>query len=205
MQQHILSSQPRTGTRSAFYGKSIVHVSPRQTTSFNARKSVTTRAAFGIKLPGFDKKQELSAPPTISYKDPDIPVTQVHSPQEFQDLMKANPGKLTILMAKAAGCRPCRAFAKHYYAAAKHYSDSVFVEILGDESLDNRGMMKELKIKVTPTFVLFRNGESVHQHGGINQKNFHTAIQEQLGAEEAGFGKWEHLIVEEEKKEDGGH
>jgi thiol-disulfide isomerase/thioredoxin len=119
--------------------------------------------------------------------------------------MKANPGKLTILMAKAAGCRPCRAFAKHYYAAAKHYGDCVFVEILGDESPDNRGMMKELKIKVTPTFVLFRDGKNVHQHGGINQKNFHTAIQEQLNAEEAGFGKWDHLIVEEEKKEGGGH
>ena len=66
-------------------------------------------------------------------------------------------------------------------------------------------MMKELKIRVTPTFVLFRDGENVHQHGGINQKNFHSAIQEQLSAEEAGFGKWDHLIVEEEKKEDGGH
>ena len=74
MQQHVVS-KPRTSTRSAFCGKSIVHVSPRRITSFNARKSVNTKAAFGISLPNFGEK--LSAPPSISYKDDDIPVVQV--------------------------------------------------------------------------------------------------------------------------------
>lgn len=29
------------------------------------------------------------------------------------------------------------------------------------------------KVKVTPSFIIFRNGEKVHQHGGINETNLH--------------------------------
>lgn len=30
-----------------------------------------------------------------------------------------------------------------------------------------------LQVKVTPTFALFRGGEKVHSHGGINETNLH--------------------------------
>lgn len=29
------------------------------------------------------------------------------------------------------------------------------------------------KVRVTPTFVIFRDGEKVHSHGGINETNLH--------------------------------
>ena len=29
------------------------------------------------------------------------------------------------------------------------------------------------KVKVTPTFIIFRDGDKVHQHGGINETNLH--------------------------------
>lgn len=192
---------------------------------------MSTSAVFGLTMPSFpDKKeQRLESPPQRSYRDENSKITlvsstqnlppissasththallleQVHSPQEFQDLLRANGDKLVVLMAKAKGCRPCRAFAKNYHAAAEHYVDSVFVEVFGDETPDTRAMMKEMQVRVTPTFVMYRNGEKMHSHGGINQKNFHSAIQEQLKAGEAGYGQWEHLIVEEDKEKESTH
>jgi thiol-disulfide isomerase/thioredoxin len=156
---------------------------------------MSTSAVFGLTMPSFpDKKeQRLESPPQRSYRDENSKITlvsstqnlppissasththallleQVHSPQEFQDLLRANGDKLVVLMAKAKGCRPCRAFAKNYHAAAEHYVDSVFVEVFGDETPDTRAMMKEMQVRVTPTFVMYRNVEKMHSHGGINQ------------------------------------
>lgn len=38
------------------------------------------------------------------------------------------------------------------------------------------------KVKVTPTFIIFRNGEKVHQHGGINETNLHRVRGQLPGA-----------------------
>lgn len=38
-------------------------------------------------------------------------------------------------------------------------------------------LMISMKVKVTPTFVLYRGTEQVHSHGGVNENNFHKAIQ----------------------------
>lgn len=64
-------------------------------------------------------------------------------------------------------------FSRKYARAAQQYTDAVFLEIIGDETKDTRGMMIDMSIKVTPTFVLFRAGERVHSHGGINETNLH--------------------------------
>ena len=37
--------------------------------------------------------------------------------------------------------------------------------------------MISMAVKVTPTFVLYRGGERVHSHGGVNEGNLHKAIQ----------------------------
>jgi thioredoxin-related protein len=64
-------------------------------------------------------------------------------------------------------------FARKYATAARQYSDAVFLEIFGDESKATRQMMIDWKVKVTPTFVLFRDGQLVHNHGGINETKLH--------------------------------
>ena len=40
-------------------------------------------------------------------------------------------------------------------------------------------MMIERQIRVTPTFLLFRNSEVVHTVTGINESNLRTAVEEQ--------------------------
>lgn len=43
-------------------------------------------------------------------------------------------------------------------------------------------MMVKMAVKVTPYFALYRNGEKVHGHGGVNEGNLHKAIQAQVCA-----------------------
>ncbi|KAL4431481.1 hypothetical protein ABPG75_006737 [Micractinium tetrahymenae] len=116
------------------------------------------------------------------------PVTTVHSPEEFQAILDANKDKMVMLMCKATHCRPCKLFAKKYAMAALLYSDGVFAQIMGDESKANRSMMIENKVKVTPTFIIYRGGEKVHSHGGINETNLHRYISKYLQPGEAGYG-----------------
>ena len=42
----------------------------------------------------------------------------------------------------------------------------------------------------TPTFVLFRGGERVHSHGGINETNLHKYITAHLAEGEEGYGSF---------------
>lgn len=45
-------------------------------------------------------------------------------------------------------------------------------------------LMIEMGIKVTPTFVIYRGGERVHSHGGVNEGNLHKAVQVCVAANE---------------------
>ncbi|EFN51580.1 hypothetical protein CHLNCDRAFT_140076 [Chlorella variabilis] len=127
----------------------------------------------------------LNAP---SEEELNSPVSLVHSPEEFQALMAANKDKMVVLMCKATHCRPCKLFARKYAAAAAQYSDALFTEIYGDETKATRQMMIDMKVRVTPTFAIFRGGEKVHSHGGINETNLHRYISKYLQEGEAGFG-----------------
>lgn len=48
-------------------------------------------------------------------------------------------------------------------------------------------MMRSLKVKATPTFIFFRNGESVHMHSGINGQKMIDALKVAVRPSEAGF------------------
>lgn len=126
--------------------------------------------------------------PTTGSEDV-LKVTTVHSPEELDATIAANKEQLIVLMIKAKGCRPCKLFGRKYARAADLYSNAVFLELFGDESKDTRALMVKMGIRVTPTFVLYRDGQRVHSHGGVNEKNFHSAIQSHLKETEAGFGK----------------
>jgi thiol-disulfide isomerase/thioredoxin len=90
-------------------------------------------------------------------------------------------------MCKATGCRPCRQFRRKYGKLASHYSDAIFCEVVGDESESTRKMMRELKIRATPTFLFYRNGEMVHTHSGINAQKMVDALKQAVLFSEAGY------------------
>ena len=47
--------------------------------------------------------------------------------------------------------------------------------------------MRSLKVRATPTFIFFRNGENVHMHSGISSEKMVDALKEAVLSNEAGF------------------
>ena len=80
-----------------------------------------------------------------------------------------------------------QAFHGKYVKLAAHYRDAIFCEILGDRSDGTRNLMRSLKIRATPTFVFFRNGEQIHCHSGINGQKMIDALKIAVNADEAGY------------------
>lgn len=123
-----------------------------------------------------DCKQGACTPQKPAFSLRALPI-QVHSPQELQDQLRKNDGKLVVLMCKAASCRPCKVglvrgeiglislashraagvpgaknfllwqmFARKYQRIAAEHSvkGAVFLEIMGDETLDTRVRIRTL-------------------------------------------------------------
>ncbi len=80
-----------------------------------------------------------------------------------------------------------QAFRPKYGKLAAHYSDAIFCEIMGDRSEGTRNMMRAQKVRATPTFIFFRDGENVHSHSGINAQKMVDAIKSMVQEGEAGY------------------
>lgn len=116
----------------------------------------------------------------------------IASQEAFDSTLAENSSKLVVLMCKAKGCRPCKQFAGKYAKLAEHFSDAVFCEVIGDRNDSTRGMMRSMKIRATPTFVFFRDGERIHEHSGVNAQKMIDALGQAVREGESGFGE-EHL------------
>eukprot|EP01024_Parvocaulis_polyphysoides_P025483 TRINITY_DN2320_c0_g1_i3.p1 TRINITY_DN2320_c0_g1~~TRINITY_DN2320_c0_g1_i3.p1 ORF type:complete len:212 (-),score=18.93 TRINITY_DN2320_c0_g1_i3:276-911(-) len=104
-------------------------------------------------------------------------VYQINSPLDLDEFLGQYSDELIVLMCKARTCRPCRAFTKKYMKFAESHKKVVFLEVFGDDSMDNRRLMVKLKVTGTPTFKFFRNGEVVHTHSGIDDEKFSSIYQ----------------------------
>ena len=83
--------------------------------------------------------------------------------------MAAYPQRLVVLMAKSAGCRPCKAFARKYQRIAALYPDAVFTVITGDESKETRAMMMAMKVGL---FELLREKREEREREREREKEF---------------------------------
>ena len=55
--------------------------------------------------------------------------------------------------------RPCKGVAKAYEKLAATYNKAVFLKLLGNANMGCKRLFKEFKIRSTPSFLFFRNGE----------------------------------------------
>ena len=116
----------------------------------------------------------------------------IASKEAFDSTLADNSSRLVVLMCKAKGCRPCKQFAGKFAKLAEHFSDAVFCEVIGDRNDSTRGMMRDMKIRATPTFVFFRDGEKIHEHSGVNAQKMIDALGQAVREGENGFGE-DHL------------
>lgn len=93
---------------------------------------------------------------------------QIHGPEELDAVLASSPSdSVVVLMAKSAGCRPCKAFARKYARIAGLYggvdgsdggdggdvsgkkNGATFLVVTGDESKETRAMMMAMKVRRT--------------------------------------------------------
>ena len=126
--------------------------------------------------PRFVAKKKKLTPPSFSSP------TQIHGPEELDAILSAYPERLVVLQCKASSCRPCKMFARKYGRLAAATPDAVFLVITGDESAETRAMMMAMKVRVTPTFFVYRGGEIVKTATGVNENNLKAALDEAAAA-----------------------
>lgn len=123
----------------------------------------------------------MTAPATFRWSHSHIACVhfvQISSDEAFNQLIAANPEKLVVLMCKANGCRPCKQFRPKYLQLASLYPDAIFCEVVGDRNETTRNLMRSLKVRATPTFIMHRNNEVIHTHSGINGQKMVDAFNQ---------------------------
>jgi thioredoxin 1 len=114
-------------------------------------------------------------------------VLQIASVEAFEDILKSAGDKLVVVMCKASGCRPCKTFRPRFGLLATLFSDASFYEVIGDRNDSTKTLMRSQKVRATPTFLFFRNGERVHDHSGIKAEKMLEALKATVLPGEAGY------------------
>lgn len=174
---------------------------PARRPAFTRRTSLSVQSIFGgsggsggkteTQLKAAAVAEPVVAPPSVSGSSSSAgagAVLAVHSPAQLSAMLAAHADQVLVLQCKSSKCRPCKAFAPKYAHIADVFQDCVFAEITGDESPENRALMKEWAIKSTPTFRLYRNGALVASASGAREPQLVCAIQAALLPGEAGAG-----------------
>ncbi|GBF92257.1 thioredoxin [Raphidocelis subcapitata] len=108
----------------------------------------------------------------------------VHSPAQLQAALDTHSDQLCVLMCKSKACRPCKMFMKKYMDIAERFPNLVLLQVLGDESPDTRKLMVSMKVKVTPTFALYRGGSQVETVTGVSEVKLLRALVDRMTPQE---------------------
>ena len=73
-----------------------------------------------------------------------------------------------------------------YHELAERFADSVLLDVVGDESPLTKKMMVEWKVKVTPTFRIYRGAELLENVTGTGEGRLLKSLLPQLKPGEGG-------------------
>mmetsp|Transcript_7196 Transcript_7196/g.18480 ORF Transcript_7196/g.18480 Transcript_7196/m.18480 type:complete len:777 (-) Transcript_7196:244-2574(-) len=117
-------------------------------------------------------------------------VTLMHTLAEYTNALEeeSSSGRLIVLEVGFTYCKPCRAFEPKYHAFAKRFKDARFLRINGNENQEMVTLGRDiLKVRSSPSFYLFRNGEQVFKFTGAKEDKFEDALLQNLRPGEAGY------------------
>lgn len=123
-------------------------------------------------------------------------VSVIFGPGEMEEALEKNKDKLVVLFCGLTWCRPCKGVARAYERMAQTYDKAVFLKLLGNANMGCKGLFKQFKIRSTPSFLFFRNGELVGTNTGANKERLEGALRSQLTPAELPKGK--PLFVKED-------
>ena len=91
---------------------------------------------------------------------------------------------------------------KKYISMASRFPDVACMQLYGDESPDTRRMMVTMKVKVTPTFFLYRGGEVVGTVTGVDENKLLRAMVDKFTPEELAAHAEDVAALEAAEKEE---
>jgi len=113
---------------------------------------------------------ETEEPPEIISGD----VVSVHSYSQLEAVLKAHP--TVVLEVTFKWCRPCKMFAKKYKGIAESFPNTVFLKVVGDESEVTKAMLRRLNVKVSPYFIVWKDGQILAQSTGANENKVRNMV-----------------------------
>ncbi|KAJ4892722.1 hypothetical protein Rs2_19536 [Raphanus sativus] len=101
-------------------------------------------------------------------------VTEVDK-DTFWPTVKAAGDKIVVLDMYTQWCGPCKVIAPKYKDLSEKYEDVVFLKL--DCNPENRPLVKELGLRVVPTFKIFKDNKVVKEVTGAKYDNLVEAIE----------------------------
>jgi thioredoxin 1 len=115
------------------------------------------------------------------------PVTFLHTEAEFDGVLEeeATSGRLVVLQVGFSYCKPCKAFEPKFKAFAKHYTSARFLRVNGNENVEMVHLGRDrLRLRSSPSFFFFVNGQEVHRHSGASEEKMQVALNVWSNSEE---------------------
>lgn len=111
----------------------------------------------------------------------------ITSKDEFTAALRHEKGRVIVLFASLTWCRPCKKIQPQLEKIAKAYKDVLFFKLYGNESEQTKSFFKDdLKVRVTPSFFFFNNGELASSCTGANPTKVETELRNLLVATSGG-------------------
>lgn len=107
-------------------------------------------------------------------------VSVIFSEGELDEVLAKHSKRLVVMFCGVTWCRPCKGVSKPYERMADLYDSAVFLKLYGNANISTKNLFKRLKIRSTPSFLMFRGGEVVGQCSGANKERLEAAIREHL-------------------------
>lgn len=112
-------------------------------------------------------------------------VTVIFSEAELDEILQKNAEQLVVLFCGLTWCRPCKGMQRTYQRLADAYPNVVFLKLFGNANDQTKRIFKErLKIRSSPSFIMFRGGSVAATASGANKERLETALRAQLTGDE---------------------
>lgn len=99
---------------------------------------------------------------------------QVHTKEEFEEIINGNQNKLVVVDFFTTWCRPCIALSPFLEQLSKDYKNLIFIKIDAEEVEE---ISSKYSIDCFPTIKFFINGKEVHTIKGANKDAILNAVQ----------------------------
>ena len=104
--------------------------------------------------------------------------------EEFQSLQSNNPNKVYFLDFMANWCGPCKLIKPFIQETATTYinagKDIEFYMVVSDDD-ENEELVQHYNVSALPTFMLFRNGETLSSVTGADKEGITKALTNIFG------------------------